>query len=381
MTNAKYPIGKNVFEAAKDRIRWVFNEFDNVIVNNSGGKDSTCVLNLALQVAEEEGRLPLKVMFLDQEAEWQATIDYQRKVFARAGVDPLWLQVPFKLFNATSPTKQWLECWEPGQEWVREKEDISIKENVFGTDRFTDMFSAVQKHYYPNESSAYLTGVRCEESPARRLGLTSYATYKHVTWGSVGNKKLNHYTFHPIYDWTYRDVWKSIHDNNWDYCKLYDYYYQYGIPVMKMRVSNVHHETAVRSLFFLHDIEPETWRNISTRLSGLNSACRLGDAFFCPKECPPMFKDLWEYRDHLLENLILNEKHREIMRRTFAGFDERYLPEAQLALVHCEIKTILTNDFEGAALSTFTAAHSKWSKNHGKNARREEEKAALAASS
>ena len=46
----KYIIeGKNVYEAALDRIRWLFEEFDgHVSVSNSGGKDSTVCVELAL---------------------------------------------------------------------------------------------------------------------------------------------------------------------------------------------------------------------------------------------------------------------------------------------------------------------------------------------
>ena len=65
----------NVFDAALDRIRWIFDEFDEVVVNVSGGKDSTVVWELCRIVAKEKGRLPLKTLFADQEAEWQATID------------------------------------------------------------------------------------------------------------------------------------------------------------------------------------------------------------------------------------------------------------------------------------------------------------------
>ena len=54
-------LNKNVYEAAKDRIRFVYREFKNVVVNFSGGKDSTVVLHLALEVAEETGRLPVNV--------------------------------------------------------------------------------------------------------------------------------------------------------------------------------------------------------------------------------------------------------------------------------------------------------------------------------
>ena len=64
-----------VLEAARNRAARLFDEFDNLYVAFSGGKDSTVTLNLALEEAERRGRLPLPVIFIDQEAEWQATID------------------------------------------------------------------------------------------------------------------------------------------------------------------------------------------------------------------------------------------------------------------------------------------------------------------
>ena len=71
---------QNVFDAALDRIRYLFDEFENVVVGYSGGKDSTIILNLALQVAKEKDRLPLPVLFIDQEAEWHGTIDMVKNV-------------------------------------------------------------------------------------------------------------------------------------------------------------------------------------------------------------------------------------------------------------------------------------------------------------
>jgi len=52
----------SVFDEALNRIRFVFDECDDVIVAFSGGKDSTVTYNLAKIVAKEMGRLPLKVM-------------------------------------------------------------------------------------------------------------------------------------------------------------------------------------------------------------------------------------------------------------------------------------------------------------------------------
>lgn len=49
----KYYSKENVYDAALSRIRYLFDEFDNVVVGFSGGKDSTICLQLSLIVAEE----------------------------------------------------------------------------------------------------------------------------------------------------------------------------------------------------------------------------------------------------------------------------------------------------------------------------------------
>ena len=356
---------QNVFDAALDRIRWLFDEFPNVVVNFSGGKDSTVVLNLSLLVAEEKGRLPLRVMFIDQEAEWQTVIDYIRVVMADPRVNPAWLQVPIRLFNATSTIDPWLFCWEEGKEdeWIRPKEPHSIKENVYGTDRFAEMFEATFRYDYPNSPACHIAGVRTEESPARMMGLTSYATYKGATWGSKEDVKQGHYTMYPIYDWSYTDVWKAIHDNGWPYCRLYDYMYQYGMSVQQMRVSNVHHETAVKTLFFLQEIEGATWDKVTARISGINTAGHMqGDGFYIPSTLPYMFKSWKEYRDHLLDNLITDPEIREKMRRQFVSNDAIYVDEIQDELSKMQIACVLVNDYHGTKLSTFRASHGKYSK-------------------
>lgn len=356
---------QNVFDAALERIRHLFAEFPNVVVNVSGGKDSTVVLNLALKVAEELGRLPLPVMFIDQEAEWSTVIDYIREIMADPRVKPYWLQVPIKLFNATSTLDPWLQCWEPGAEWIRPKEPNSIHDNVYGTDRFGKLFSAFLAHEYGEAKVCNIAGVRAEESPARLSGLTSYETYKGITWGKVEDKARQHFVFYPLYDWSYTDVWKAIHDNGWSYCPVYDFMYQYGVPVSQMRVTNVHHETAVHTLMYLQEVEAETWNRVTRRLSGINTAGQLQAQFWCPTELPWMFADWREYRDHLLANLITDPDARDLLARQFAAYDERYVEEAQAALVKTQISIILTNDYHGTKLQTFRAAHMRHSKNRG----------------
>lgn len=346
---------QNVWDAALERINRIFDDFDNVVISSSGGKDSTVTMQLALKVAEERGKLPLKMMFLDQEAEYRMTIEYMRKAMTDPRVEPIWIQCPIRLFNATSMDEPWLQCWEEGGDWMRPKEDISIKENVFGTDRFHDIFPKILDHYFPNESACYLAGVRAEESPTRLAGLTTFQTYKEITWGKRLNVKKNHYTFYPIWDWKLGDVWKAIHHNQWDYCQIYDELYRYGIAPHKMRVSNLHHETAVHSLFFLHEIEGDTWDALTKRLGGINQAKHMEKhEMFAVQELPYMFDSWKEYRDYLTENLITIPENRAKFVKKWEKMDDLYsLMNKPQDLIKKQIGSLLVNDWEFVKLDGF----------------------------
>lgn len=351
----RYYRKQNVFDAALDRIRFLFDEFDNVIVNVSGGKDSTVVFHLCLQVAREKNRLPLKTLFIDQEAEWEATIDVIKDIMYHPDVDPLWLQVPIKLFNATSNSQHWLMCWNPDDEtnWMRPKDPIAIKENTFGTDRFTKMFSSYLNTTFPDESVINIGGVRAEESPRRLLGMTAFPTYKWITWGKKLDAKRGHYDFYPIYDWSYTDVWKAINDNDWKYNKIYDAQYQYGVKINDMRVSNLHHETAVASLYYMQEVEPETWVKLTSRLDGIDTAGKLTKEAFTVTELPFMFNDWAEYRDFLLEKLIVNDEWKKGFRKVFEKQDALYGEQMGKKMYKAHISSILTNDWEHIKLLNF----------------------------
>tara|TARA_Y100000385_G_scaffold45804_1_gene42491 strand:+ start:2792 stop:3964 length:1173 start_codon:yes stop_codon:yes gene_type:complete len=353
----KIYLKQNVWDAALERIEHIFDEFDDVVVSFSGGKDSTVTFQLAMMVAERRNRLPLKVMFLDQEAEWQNVIDYVRDVMTDLRVDPMWFQMPIRMTNSTSNDQHFLHCWTEGddEDWMRPKEDFAITENIYGTDRFFDLFPAIMKHHWPNKKLAVLAGVRAEESPARLAGLTTAATYKWITWGKAVDKKVGQYNFYPLYDWSYTDIWKSIHEHGWQYAKAYDYFYQYGISPTKMRVSNLHHETAVHQLFYLQEIERDTWNKLTKRLEGINQARHMTkEDMFQAKKLPYMFKDWKEYRDHLLVNLVTDQSYQDAMRKRFHAMDEKYGLMKDVSKLHkVHIATVLAQDIDFTKCSNF----------------------------
>tara|TARA_Y100000593_G_C4310438_1_gene338077 strand:+ start:1720 stop:2835 length:1116 start_codon:yes stop_codon:yes gene_type:complete len=352
-------LNENVWDAALDRIRFLFDEFEFVTIGMSGGKDSTVVYNLARIVAEEKNRFPLNLLWIDQEAEWTSTVDYIEGEMRREDVNPYWYQMPILIENATSYDQKYLYCWDDKEEgnWLFPKVDISIKENVYNDGKWEGLFASIIKKEFGEKNHCHLTGVRAEESPGRLLGMTSGVTYKGITWGLKEVSPTNNFTFHPLYDWSYTDIWKAINDNKWKYNELYDLQYRYGVHIPNMRVSNLHHETAVRSLFYLQEFDADLYNRMTKRLKGVDMAGKMGKDEYYIRKLPYMFGTWEEYRDYLIEHLVVDDEkwHSKITKfvsdhnEIYKGFEQGLTEAAKVV-----VQTIVCNDTAGTKMHNHT---------------------------
>lgn len=331
----------NVFDEALERIRFVYDNHKDVIVSMSGGKDSTVLFHLAMIVAKEKNRLPLKVFWLDQEAEWQGTADYMHDIMYRDDVKPYWFQIPFDFTNSLSPDKNFLKVWDPKEKskWIREQDPLSIKENPSKYNRFHDLGEFLPSYCteYPNEC-AVLVGMRTSESFNRRTQiLYGKARFKGVTWCKTPRDKTQ--TFWPIYDFNSDDIWTAIAKNHWAYNRVYDWMYQAGRPKKDMRVSAMIHETAWNALEFLQEFEPKTYDRFVQRIHGVSTFSHAFETDVVPKKLPFMFKDWKEYRDYLLFH-ITKPEYWELFMRRWEGQDGDFWYKTH-------VHEILINDIDG----------------------------------
>lgn len=348
---------QNVFDAALDRMRYIFDEFPEVVVAFSGGKDSTVTFHLALIVAAERNRLPLRVMWMDQETEWQGTVDFTESVMTRPDVLPMWYQIPMVISNNASSFERFNYCWRESDKdkWIHPKHPISIKVNRYGTFRFHDLFNAILDVEFANTKACYVGGVRAEEAPKRFVSLTSKAKYKWITWGKVLNSKLEHYTFYPIYDWTTNDIWHAIEINKWPYNPLYDEFYKFGKSKKSMRISTLHHECSLQELMNVQEIEPDTWKRVAYRIGGANTIKHLRKgALGCPKELPYMFKSWLEYCEYIIENVVQKQKYKDLIRKQLYKYMKVYVHDAiREALIKTIIGMVLVNDWDLTGCASF----------------------------
>ena len=125
-----------------------------------------------------------------------------------------------------------------------------------------------------------------------------------------------------------------------------------------MRVSNLHHETAIRVLSMLQEADPGLYDKVVKRLKGIDTYTKTANTYKVSK-LPFMFSSWIEYRDYLLEKLIENEEARKKLAAKFAGLQETidFVNDPAFAerIYKSEITTVLVNDHEGTKLHNLTS--------------------------
>jgi len=129
MSTKKKYLGKNVLEAARERLQYAFEEFDHIYLSVSGGKDSSVMMQLARQIAEERDT-EFSVLFVDLEAQYTATIEQVETLIENSEhvLDNVyWVCLPLSLRNAVSQIQPKWTCWNQSEKdkWVRPMPDNS----------------------------------------------------------------------------------------------------------------------------------------------------------------------------------------------------------------------------------------------------------------
>ena len=332
---------KNVFDASLERIEFAFDNFDNLCVSYSGGKDSTVMIQLVNMIAKKRNR-KFDVLFIDMEAQYLMTIEHIKTLKNKLECirDFYWVCLPLSLRNAVSVFEPRWICWEKAKKdkWVREMPEFAINEdnNIFPFFRyameFEEFVPEFEKWYQEKKGGmcGSFVGIRCDESLNRFRTIVSQKKdrLKDKPWTTRNKPLKNSYSIYPIYDYKTEDVWIATFNNNFEYNYVYELMYKNGLGIHQQRLCQPFGDDQKNGLDQYRAIEAENWDKLLKRVAGVNFGniyCRTS-ALGNIKSEKPQHLTWQEWALYLLESIgIYNkklEKHYAIKIKKFFKYWE-----------------------------------------------------------
>lgn len=280
---------KNVYDAAMDRIDFIFNNFERVYLSFSGGKDSGVMLNLALEYMKKNNiTRKLGIQIMDNEANYEASMDFMHEMIRehRDMLDVYWCCMPITLPCTVSAYDVDWKCWGEADKskWVRPMPEddyiVNLQNHPFdffvenmNYDEFWDGFA---EWYSQGKTCANMIGIRTDESLNRYRAILN--ENKTMLKGKAWTKKNTEHTYnvYPIFDWRTDDIWTANAMFEWNYNKLYDIFYMAGIPIGNMRVASPFMSESKSSLNLYRVIDPHIWAKLCARVHGANFIATYG---------------------------------------------------------------------------------------------------------
>jgi predicted phosphoadenosine phosphosulfate sulfurtransferase len=319
---------RNVLDLARERVAIIFDRFDHVCVSFSGGKDSTCCLNICLDEhrrrhgtppgvsgprdsgdpevatsrqgeigiggASPEGNdgdagaaqtwdgAKMHVLFYDEEAISYQTEEYVRRVAQLPDVELTWLCLPVRHLNACSPAHPWWYPWDPDvpDKWVRPMPPEGIGEwpgfPVYPVEDRPQVPDATGLFFDPKVHGvvAFVMGIRADESMTRLRAVTRKKEENWIVQHLGTHDKGNVWKCYPIYDWKTADVWTAPKAMGWDYNQSYDIQELIGIHGSGQRIAPPYGAEPMQMLHMYAKGFPEVWDKMVDRVPGAAAAAR-----------------------------------------------------------------------------------------------------------
>lgn len=280
---------KNVYELTQERLKMIFEKFDNIYISFSGGKDSGVLLNLCIDYIRQNSlKRKIGIFHMNYEVQYSMTIDYVNRVLEtnRDILDVYRICVPFRVTTCTSMYQSYWRPWDEQKKeaWVREmpKDAMKVDKFPFYNRKMWDYDFQIEFSRWLHLQKAArrtccLVGIRTQESYNRWRTIYRGVKkqYKNCMWSTEIDENV--YNLYPLYDWKTEDIWVANGKFGWDYNKLYDLYYQAGVSLDRQRVASPFINEAIESLALYKVIDPDTWGKMIGRVNGIGFAGLYGN--------------------------------------------------------------------------------------------------------
>ena len=270
----------DVLTASRKRISRIFDDFKNVYISFSGGKDSSVMTHLVLDEAKRRKR-KVGLLIIDLEAQYNDTITHIEDMVEeyKDHINLHWFCGELLMRNAVSNYQPRWTCWdeERKEDWVREKpkhaSDLSQYDFYVPKMEFEEFMVIFGKWYAGDQLTAGFIGIRSDESLHRYRAIVAKKDglmHKKYKWTTKVAKNI--FNIYPIYDWRTEDIWLfHLRNPELSYNRIYDMMTKAGVKFSNQRLCQPFGDDQKKGLWLYHILEPMTWYKLINRVSGVNS--------------------------------------------------------------------------------------------------------------
>lgn len=321
---------EDVYTMALERMRKAYKLADHVGVSFSGGKDSMAALEVAITVAEELDKLPVHVVFFDEEIILPDTHDYANRTRKRKEVEMDWYCLPFKFNNICSFREPKWTSWDPKYEdvwfrpmpeWGLTVEDMDLKLTYYKNFEMNGVCFPPERY----GTTASILGTRAEESLRRRQNMSRKEHDNYIMYDQEKFCQGNIFKVYPVYDWRVEDIWTGVKLFGWDYNRAYDKMYKNFINPRDQRIAPLFGD-GLAGVEQLKELYPELWGQLTRRIPGSQSAMMYAKS------------KLYAYKG------VVEKPEQFTWEEWLRHYLERYPPEVRNELVDT-VKTRLRNHY------------------------------------
>lgn len=355
MTRQRMFLDMSCVDAARERMRHIYDTFDTVCVQFSGGKDSTAILYLAKEIHEERGLGPVKVIFRDEEMVSNLVIKFIEEVRNYDWVDMEWYCLPqgqeIWVLGRREYCLLWSEKRRKQNRLIRDIPKWAIRAENFGLDPNKPIPQSID--YYTMQGKkgrvAYITGVRANESMIRYRSCVQklHENYIVIPYKMKSNIPLRFAKV--IYDWTTDDVFKFItEEHKASYCEYYDLA---SLTGSNSRVGIPLHAVAVRRIGDVVVTEPEFYDRLVECFPQVDAQRRWWPDFDIEKVIMIYAKEEWSGVKRCIEENVLTPGLNQRAMAFASEFRKKHRKDPRSYPIHWLIRNILLNEFSMTSVS------------------------------
>lgn len=348
MARQRYFLDIDVVEAAKIRLQTVYDQFDSVHLQLSGGKDSVACLYLMKDFHEKNDLGPVKVIFRDEEMVSPSVVRYLEWVREQPWVEMEWYCLPqgheIWVLGRREYVLLWSRLRESEGRLVRPIPPWAITAEDFGLDPSKPIPQSID--YYTMQgkkgSVAFVTGVRANESMIRFRSVVQKLDQNYINKPYKLSRNIPLMFAKIIYDWETNDVLKYIDQQGGRYCDFYDYA---AVAGANTRVGVPLHSIAIRRIGDVISTEPEFYDRLYECFPQIDAQRRYWAEFDIDKLIAQYAEEGWDGVRRCVQDNMLTPGLEQSAMAFAAKFRKKHAIDPLSYPLEWLVRTLILHEF------------------------------------